>query len=57
VAMTGKHTRETKLKISRAMRGRKKSKAHAAKVSATLRRKWNLIRELEAAEAARNAAA
>lgn len=57
MAMTGKHTRETKLKISRAMRGRKKSKAHAAKVSATLRRKWNLIRELEAAEAARNAAA
>ena len=43
---------ETKAKIAKAMTGRKCPEAVKAKIRATLRRKWDLVKQIEAANAA-----
>jgi hypothetical protein len=47
-----KHTEAAKAKMREAMLGRKRDEATKRKISATLRRKWKLIREIERATAA-----
>jgi hypothetical protein len=44
-----RHSEETKRKISESMKGHKCSEKTKAKIRTTMRRKWNLIKQIEAA--------
>jgi len=47
-----KHTAETRKKIAKAMTGRACKEETKRKISATMQRKWTLIRQIEASSAA-----
>jgi len=47
-----KHTAETRKKIAKAMTGRPCKEETKRKISSTMQRRWNLIKQIETANAA-----